>query len=203
MYKFLLFCHNKRLPYKIDFIIEEPFTYIFTENFSYSPIWSYISGSYQKSPIDTEIFTLSSSHYASAYSVRLLHLHLALFHLHFTMLLLIHKRRRHTRRIRIHLHSTMLLLIPDPFAWAYLSQTRFTFHYASTYTDQEKLFVCAHELFTFHYASTYTNGGKDPASLRRIYIPLCFYLYEKEWTRKCIPLIIYIPLCFYLYLFRL
>lgn len=37
VWKDSLFCHNKRPSYDLDFIIEEPFTYIFTEKFSYSP----------------------------------------------------------------------------------------------------------------------------------------------------------------------
>lgn len=32
---FLLFCHNKRTSYELDFIIEEPFSYIFTEKVSH------------------------------------------------------------------------------------------------------------------------------------------------------------------------
>ena len=36
MYRFLLFCHNKRSSYDyFDFFIEEPFNHIFTEKVSY------------------------------------------------------------------------------------------------------------------------------------------------------------------------
>ena len=35
MYRFLLFCHNKRPSYELDFTIEEPFSYIFTEKVSH------------------------------------------------------------------------------------------------------------------------------------------------------------------------
>ncbi|WP_082415676.1 polysaccharide biosynthesis C-terminal domain-containing protein [Blautia hydrogenotrophica] len=35
MYRFLLFCHNKRPSYELDFIIEEPLSYIFTEKVSH------------------------------------------------------------------------------------------------------------------------------------------------------------------------
>ena len=35
MYGFLLFCHNKRSSHELYFIIEEPFSYTFTEKVSY------------------------------------------------------------------------------------------------------------------------------------------------------------------------
>lgn len=37
MYRFLLFCHNKRSSYELDFTIEEPFAYIIYRKFFILP----------------------------------------------------------------------------------------------------------------------------------------------------------------------
>ena len=55
------------------------------------------------------------------------------------------------------LHSTMLLLIRSRGGYQDISKTK----------------------FTFHYASTYTGGNSKVVSAVPIYIPLCFYLYKE------------------------
>ena len=135
-------------------------------------------------------------------------------HLHSTMLLLIPELKHgsflylhiyiplcfylYSERIRQNtwrennLHSTMLLLILISAKYRGLSSFRFTFHYASTYTQTEmriirlsrnlhstmlllirscRLGCTCRRLFTFHYASTYTR----PAIL---YFRFHFYLHS-------------------------
>ena len=97
-------------------------------------------------------------------------------HLHSTMLLLIPNYSDDGVSQKTNLHSTMLLLIPKTLVGA-LNELKFTFHYASTYTERraEKTGILAQ--FTFHYASTYTQTALCETSFGCIYIPLCFYLY--------------------------
>ena len=56
--------------------------------------------------------------------------------------------------------------------------------------------------FTFHYASTYTQEKGWGVSKQYIYIPLCFYLYTDIENQSGGGIQIYIPLCFYLYMIR-
>ena len=120
----------------------------------------------------------------------------------------------------LYLHSTMLLLILHAISHKILI-TIFTFHYASTYTLSVFLRPSLYSEFTFHYASTYTKYKLDFSRFMRnlhstmlllipsssgisgssfkIYIPLCFYLYEPIVADTQCQLHIYIPLCFYLY----
>ena len=100
-------------------------------------------------------------------------------YLHSTMLLLILPTDTLHHIPNDYLHSTMLLLILCTAPLPYLSALSFTFHYASTYTKPYFLEQSISELFTFHYASTYTvYQSVDKLICKRIYIPLCFYLYR-------------------------
>ena len=56
--------------------------------------------------------------------------------------------------------------------------TKFTFHYASTYTIGKIIWFPRRDQFTFHYASTYTQKHHVHRDCYLIYIPLCFYLYR-------------------------
>ena len=54
----------------------------------------------------------------------------------------------------IHLHSTMLLLYQSRKTLGMNLKNRFTFHYASTLSNQVRHLRCIILAFTFHYAST-------------------------------------------------
>ena len=114
------------------------------------------------------------------------------------------------------------------YTWFYVTDAEagdeFTFHYVSTYTLHWHSGKTGRHWFTFHYVSTYTGRQvTDPVWIIRIYIPLCFYLYNQrvpgepsdrghlhstmfllihiqvlEFFKRSL---IYIPLCFYLYLY--
>ena len=96
------------------------------------------------------------------------------------------------------LHSTMLLLYPDAYSDTPQGGITFTFHYASTISDNFPNFMkyivylyiplCFYYIgiyskrpwafthFTFHYASTISWSGHHLCgSLHTLYIPLCFY----------------------------
>ena len=121
-----------------------------------------------------------------------------------------------------YLHSTMPLLIQLCGLSGRRPGGAFTFHYASTYTAAGAGRSGRIYTFTFHYASTYTSMQIFFIwTLRRIYIPLCLYLYllncnsynllhlftfhyASTYTRRAFPVFemhgrIYIPLCLYLY----
>ena len=77
----------------------------------------------------------------------------------------------------IHLHSTMLLLIPvyrdTPCGILCQIYIPLCFYlYVETILDS-----LSRNEFTFHYASTYTNDDDSLNKGEVIYIPLCFYLY--------------------------
>ena len=145
-------------------------------------------------------------------------------HLHSTMFLLIRDFMSLMRRRVMNLHSTMFLLIlytdilvkPGD---TDLHSTMFLLIRVSGLISKFSL-----SPFTFHYVSTYTGRQvTDPVWIIRIYIPLCFYLYNQrvpgepsdrghlhstmfllihiqvlEFFKRSL---IYIPLCFYLYLY--
>ena len=55
---------------------------------------------------------------------------------------------------------------------------KFTFQYGSTYIDDVKVVLNDDKKFTFQYGSTYINSNyKRCSSIRKIYIPIWFYLY--------------------------
>ena len=103
------------------------------------------------------------------------------------------------------LHSTMFLLIHGHIR-SLRGSARFTFHYVSTYTALFRYFHSDRHTFTFHYVSTYTIfrpnlfrhhpnlhstmflliqtlRGRE-SSEKRIYIPLCFYLYHPRFYKS-------------------
>ena len=63
----------------------------------------------------------------------------------------------------------------------FVGDSLFTFHYVSTYTLSHRLWNSRCNVFTFHYVSTYTIIRLlTVCQINKIYIPLCFYLYEDE-----------------------
>ena len=52
-------------------------------------------------------------------------------------------------------------------------------------------------VFTFHYASTLSDNNCNRCKEKYIYIPLCFYFILRRIAAKDIDTCIYIPLCFY------
>ena len=138
------------------------------------------------------------------------------------MFLLIPALRGRRQLLQIHLHSTMFLLIREITLTHPKSESRFTFHYVSTYTGIIIAGILTDKTFTFHYVSTYTMmKQKQHLKLRYLHstmfllilvpsqqVPLSLpYLhstmfllihYSRFKWRKYFP--IYIPLCFYLYL---
>ena len=120
-------------------------------------------------------------------------------HLHSTMLLLIRRDILTCYDQFVDLHSTMLLLIlPSMISTDWLV-ILFTFHYASTYTDNVSSFgrKVIHLHSTMLLLIQIWVFGSDRQLL--IYIPLCFYLYSSYSRRVRSSYSIYIPLCFYLY----
>ena len=106
------------------------------------------------------------------------------------------------------LHSTMLLLYLNTDLKMILSLLIFTFHYASTLSNNYDLNVFNGFVFTFHYASTlsifvrsaasllchlhstmlllYPSPARFPAMLKSIYIPLCFYFIHVPFDIPCL-----------------
>ena len=143
-------------------------------------------------------------------------------HLHSTMFLLIPYLVGLQSTVKPHLHSTMFLLIPCrgitgsgkysiyiPLCFYLQRQPvphkswphTFTFHYVSTYT----IAISYRIQFALYLHSTMflliLTGVSLDQALRHIYIPLCFYLYDRQRKQQGVVIRIYIPLCFYLYCF--
>ena len=141
-------------------------------------------------------------------------------HLHSTMFLLIPYLVGLQSTVKPHLHSTMFLLIPCrgitgsgkysiyiPLCFYLYRQPvphkswphTFTFHYVSTYT----IAISYRIQFALYLHSTMflliLTGVSLDQALRHIYIPLCFYLYDRQRKQQGLVIRIYIPLCFYLY----
>ena len=140
----------------------------------YIPLCFYLYSACVSQTMSVSSFTF---HYASTYTWGNIAATDICAHLHSTMLLLIHLHRSHPCKsdkiyiplcfylyfesdkivnTKLDLHSTMLLLI---LALLYVrnQDLSFTFHYASTYTDNAKKKIIPFINFTFHYASTYTE----------------------------------------------
>ena len=83
-----------------------------------------------------------------------------------------------------------------PTAWA-PTACSFTFQYVSIISIASKRFTEVHDEFTFQYVSIISLIVPAGNSFTAIYIPICFYYFEKLVTGKIYKSGIYIPICFY------
>ena len=74
---------------------------------------------------------------------------------------------------------------------------KFTFQYVSIISIASKRFTEVHDEFTFQYVSIISLIVPAGNSFTAIYIPICFYYFEKLVTGKIYKSGIYIPICFY------